>query len=104
MGLVGTNTLVSVAYSEKKSRAALGVTSGKTLTISGASRDDVLICQGGKYAAGIGGGYEKGLLTTSDNASGTVRILGGTVRATGGYNGAGIGGGNRTPPRASAAS
>lgn len=30
----------------------------------------------------------------SDNASGIVRILGGTVRATGGYNGAGIGGGN----------
>ena len=94
MGLVGTNTLVSAAYSEKKSRAALGVTSGKTLTISGSGRDDVLVCQGGKYAAGIGGGYEKGLLTVSDNAAGTVRILGGTVRATGGYNGAGIGGGN----------
>ena len=94
MGIVGTNTLTSTAYSEKKSRAALGVTSGKTLTIFGASRDDVLICRGGKYAAGIGGGYEKGLLTVSDNACGTVRILGGTVRATGGYNGAGIGGGN----------
>ena len=61
MGLVGTNTLVSAAYSAKKSRAALGVTSGKTLTISGSGRDDVLVCQGGKYAAGIGRRLRKGV-------------------------------------------
>ena len=93
MILIGTNTLVSTAYSEKKSRPALHVTSGKTLTISGAD-GAVLNCTSGKYAAGIGGGYNKGVLSVSDNASGTVRILGGTVVATGGYNGAGIGGGN----------
>ncbi len=93
MMLIGTNTLVSTAYSEKKSRPALHVTSGKTLTISGAE-GAVLNCTSGKHAAGIGGGYNKGVLSVSDNASGTVRILGGTVVAAGGYNGAGIGGGN----------
>ena len=93
LAFAGTNVLASAAYSEKKSRPAIYAASGKTLVISGAD-DALLSCQGGKYAAGIGGGYNKGILSTSDNDAGTVRILGGTVRATGGYNGAGIGGGN----------
>ncbi len=43
-----------------------------------------LAATGGKYGAGIGGGYE---------GSGTVTISGGDVTATGGVCGAGIGGG-----------
>ncbi|MBR1871059.1 MAG: M6 family metalloprotease domain-containing protein [Kiritimatiellae bacterium] len=93
MAISGTNTLVSTAYSDKKSRPAIYVKSGVTLTISG-SDDARLTCMSGKYAAGIGGGYDKGLLTISDNDAGTVKILGGNIEATGGYNGAGIGGGS----------
>ncbi|MBR1835869.1 MAG: M6 family metalloprotease domain-containing protein [Kiritimatiellae bacterium] len=89
----GTNVLRSVAASEKKSYPAIRVKSGVTLAVSGAE-DALLECTGGKYAAGIGGGYSKGLLSTGDNDAGSVRVLGGTIRARGGYNGAGIGGGN----------
>ena len=93
LAFTGTNRLTSVAYSEKKSRPAIYVESGQTLTMSGTD-DAVLYCTGGKYAAGIGGGYSKGLISTSGNDCGSIKILGGTVVANGGYYGAGIGGGN----------
>lgn len=68
--------------------------------------------QGGKYAAGIGGGdstvtiYDGSVTATGgeyggagigggNNGSGEVTITGGTVTATGGDHGAGIGGGNK---------
>lgn len=93
----GTNHVTSFRYSDKKSRPAIRVKSGVTLTLSG--RDDALLsCQSGIYAAGIGGGctVTSHLLlsdTYSDNDAGSVKILGGNIVAAGGYNGAGIGGG-----------
>ena len=46
-----------------------------------------ITAQGGKYAAGIGGGYVENNSATGGN----ITITGGTVTATGGYGGAGIG-------------
>jgi hypothetical protein len=55
-----------------------------TLVIHGG----VITATGGKYAAGIGGGENRGI-----QPNGSVTIYGGTVTATGGYRAAGIGGG-----------
>lgn len=68
--------------------AAIQVPEGSSLTINGEGK---LSSQGGKYAAGIGGG--------KDNDAGTIRIESGTITAGGGHatgstcGGAGIGGG-----------
>ena len=55
-----------------------------TLVIHGG----VITATGGNYAAGIGGGEDRGI-----QPNGSVTIYGGTVTATGGDHGAGIGGG-----------
>ena len=65
------------------------VAAGGTLNIYGQKEDTgKLICQGGKYQAGIGGNDE--------TAHGTINIYGGTVAATGGDYGAGIGMGDES--------
>ena len=57
---------------------------GGTITISGGT---VAATSAGSYGAGIGGGY--------DGSGGTIVISGGRVTATGGNEGAGIGGGKQ---------
>ena len=60
------------------------VKEGGTLNVYGQKADSgMLICQGGNCQAGIGGNYE--------TAHGTINIYGGTVAASGGDYGAGIG-------------
>ena len=77
--LKGSNALTA---GEKAAGIQKNGTADGTLTISGSG---ALTAQGGKYGAGIGGGYEK--------AGSNISISGGEVTATGGYGGAGIGGG-----------
>ncbi|MBP9994407.1 MAG: hypothetical protein KBT67_05615 [bacterium] len=60
---------------------------GNSLTIYGqAAQSGQLIATGGKYAAGIGGGFE--------GSGSNITINGGIVTANGGNNAAGIGGGD----------
>ena len=80
--LIGTNTLTA-----SSNRAAVEVTTGRTLTIDGAG---TLNANGGSSGAGIGGG--------AGIAGGNITIEGGIVNATGASSGgnsagAGIGGG-----------
>jgi hypothetical protein len=97
--LVGTNILKSGG-----NRAGLHAPEGSTLTINAADGTHTLTAAGGSSAAGIGGGgtitISGGTVTATGGnygagiggAGGTVTISGGTVTATGGYGGAGIGG------------
>lgn len=57
---------------------------GTTLTIQGST--GVLNVTSGQYCAGIGGGYKN-----TNSTCGNIRIEGGVITATGGYQGAGIG-------------
>ena len=66
--------------------AGLEKNNGGSLTIGDENKDGKLTAEGGKYGAGIGGGYY-------ENGS-DITITGGEVKATGGEYGAGIGGGN----------
>ena len=66
--------------------AGLEKNNGGSLTIGDENKDGKLTAEGGKYGAGIGGGYY-------ENGS-DITITGGEVKATGGRRGAGIGGGN----------
>ena len=65
--------------------AGLEKNNGGSLTIGDENKDGKLTAEGGKYGAGIGGGYY-------ENGS-DITITGGEVKATGGEYGAGIGGG-----------
>ena len=78
--LDGENTLKS-----GKGHAGLEKNNGGKLTIADEDKNGKLTAEGGKYGAGIGGGYNG---TGSD-----ITISGGEVNATGGTSGAGIGGG-----------
>ena len=72
----------------------INVPSGGSLTIYGQeSGTGALIANGGDYQAGIGG--NQGSSTTTAGNNGSITINGGTVKAAGGKNGAGIGGGDR---------
>ena len=66
--------------------AGLEKNNGGSLTIGDENKDGKLTAEGGKYGAGIGGGYY-------ENGS-DITITGGEVKATGGEYGAGIGGGD----------
>ena len=66
--------------------AGLEKNNGGSLTIADEDKNGKLTAEGGKYGAGIGGGYY-------ENGS-DITITGGKVKATGGRRGAGIGGGN----------
>ncbi len=79
MTLVGTNNLVGA-----DGYAGINVPPGSSLVVSGDS-DGKMDVQGGRDAAGIGG--------NKDEAGGSVKLLGGVVRASGGLRGAGVGGG-----------
>ncbi len=86
LNLVGENTLQSGG-----TNAGIHVPAGTALTIKG---DGNLKAQGGTYdeygGAGIGGAGDK----TTSGSFGTITLQGtGTITATGGKNGAGIGGG-----------
>ena len=64
---------------------------GNSLAVYGqAAQSGQLIAIGGKWAAGIGGGWHGNHFGNGSN----ITINGGIVTATGGQNGAGIGGGN----------
>ena len=65
--------------------AGLEKNNGGSLTIADEDKNGKLTAEGGKYGAGIGGGYY-------ENGS-DITITGGEVKATGGEYGAGIGGG-----------
>ena len=78
--LEGENTLKSGEQNPGLKFAGKG--SGSLLTIKG---DGQLTAIGGKYGAGIGGGYKE--------SGNNITISGGIVIATGGLSGAGIGGG-----------
>ena len=83
-----------LSQSQHKKNAAIGCIDGYevndspggmgTLVIHGG----VITATGGNYAAGIGGGEDRGI-----QPNGSVTIYGGNVTATGGYRAAGIGGG-----------
>ena len=83
-----------LSQSKYKKNAAIGCIDGYevngspggmgTLVIHGG----VITATGGNYAAGIGGGEDRGI-----QPNGSVTIYGGKVTATGGYRAAGIGGG-----------
>ena len=66
--------------------AGLEKNNGGSLTIADENKNGKLTAEGGKYGAGIGGGYY-------ENGS-DITITGGEVKATGGEYGAGIGGGD----------
>ena len=66
--------------------AGLEKNNGGSLTIADEDKNGKLTAEGGKYGAGIGGGYY-------ENGS-DITITGGEVKATGGEYGAGIGGGD----------
>ena len=80
--LDGDSAVTSGAF-----RAGVEKSNDGSLTIADADTDGVgsLEAAGGKYGAGIGGGYEQDV---SD-----ITIEGGDITATGGLGGAGIGGG-----------
>ena len=80
--LKGSNTLKS-----SMNYAGLHVPDGAALTITEASNGSSLEAIGHSNSAGIGGSYY------ANNNSGTITIKGGTVKATGDYRAAGIGGG-----------
>ena len=69
-----------------ENHAGLEKNNGGKLTIADENKDGKLTAEGGKYGAGIGGGYY-------ENGS-DITITGGEVNATGGRYGAGIGGGD----------
>ena len=69
-----------------ENHAGLEKNNGGSLTIGDADNNGKLTATGGKYGAGIGGGYY-------ENGS-DITITGGEVNATGGRYGAGIGGGD----------
>ncbi|WP_156887388.1 fibronectin type III domain-containing protein [Propionicicella superfundia] len=69
-------------------RAGIGVSAGNSLTVVGDAAS-LLSATGGLYAAGIGG-YDN---SEGTGGGGSVTIRGGTVVATGGESGAGIGSG-----------
>lgn len=110
--LNGDNTLKS-----GKGHAGLEKKNGGKLTIADEDKNGKLTAEGGKYGAGIGGGYNGNGsdITITDgevNATGgrfsagigggsrgtgsDITISGGEVNASGGVNGAGIGGGLRS--------
>lgn len=92
--VAGDNRLTSTAYSAKISRPALAVGEKATLIITNTLDTASLSCTSGGAAAGIGGGYDKGWASVSDNNAGSVIIYGGRITAQGGAEGgAGIGGG-----------
>lgn len=84
-----------LSQSQHEKNAAIGCIDGYevngspggmgTLVIHGG----VITATGGKCAAGIGGGEDRGI-----QPNGSVTIYGGKVTATGGFKAAGIGGGN----------
>ena len=84
-----------LSQSQHEKNAAIGCIDGYevngspggmgTLVIHGG----VITATGGNYAAGIGGGEDRGI-----QPNGSVTIYGGKVTATGGFKAAGIGGGN----------
>ena len=78
--LNGDNTLKS-----GKGHAGLEKKNGGKLTIADEDKNGKLTAEGGKYGAGIGGGWR--------GSGSDITISGGEVNATGGVNGAGIGGG-----------
>ena len=78
--LDGENTLKS-----DEGHAGLEKNNGGKLTIADKDKNGKLTAEGGKYGAGIGGGYE--------GEGSNIAITGGEVEATGGIGGAGIGGG-----------
>ena len=67
--------------------AGLEKDNGGSLTIADEDKNGKLTSEGGKYGAGIGGGYE------GDGSN--ITITDSKVTATGGYGGAGIGGGHQ---------
>ena len=97
------------------SHAGLEKNNGGSLTITDEDKNGKLTAEGGRYGAGIGGGYEAGgsdiaisggeVNATGGGAYGAgigggcggsgsdITISGGEVKATGGSHGAGIGGG-----------
>lgn len=83
----------SSSFISGTNRAGLEVPLGTILTIFGSTADSLNVT-GGKYAAGIGGGY-----SVTPAVSGTITIKGGTINARGDATvdgtgaGAGIGGG-----------
>ena len=79
----GTNSLSSSAGAP-----GIAVYSGRTLNLGG---DGWLTAQGGKNAAGIGGGNN-----SDAKVNGTINISGGYITAIGGANAAGIGSGQTT--------
>ena len=79
--LNGSNALKS-----GHSHAGMEKNNDGNLTIQDKDKDGSLNAKGGKYGAGIGGGYY-------ENGS-DITITGGEVKATGGEYGAGIGGGD----------
>ena len=81
--LAGTNALASGMF-----RAGLEVVGGRMLSITNVPGDNtaLLVATGGRFGAGIGGGY--------GGTNGTIVVKGGAIMATGCDGGAGIGGGD----------
>ena len=68
-----------------ENHAGLEKNNGGSLTIADQDKNGNLTAEGGKYGAGIGGGFK--------GSGSDITITGGEVKATGGIDGAGIGGG-----------
>ncbi len=81
--LAGTNALMSGMF-----RAGLEVVRGRMLSITNVPGDNaaLLVATGGRFGAGIGGGY--------GGTNGTIVVKGGAIMAMGCDGGAGIGGGD----------
>ena len=82
-------TIKNVANSKAAIDVSVSGSTTNSLAIYGQQGGSgVLSATGGRFGAGIGGGFQQG-------AGGIVTIKGGVVTATGGERGAGIGGGNK---------
>ena len=91
----GTVNLILCNNATLTAKAGIKVSDGNTLNIYAQSQDEnqmgKLIANGANKSAGIGG--DSG--GASGGASGTITINGGVITATGGMEGAGIGGGGQ---------
>jgi signal peptidase I len=89
LSLEGENSLTQTRVTGSGNNAALSVPSNASISISGTAGGK-LTAQGGDMSAGIGGGgFSRA--TGIDVGTGTITIHSGSIIATGGWGGAGIG-------------
>jgi hypothetical protein len=95
--IAGMTSATATSSSAPDGYAAIGASGGDSTATSVAGNinlfNDTIYAWGGKYAAGIGGGYAHSKTGNAISNGGTMWLYGTALTAKGGYGAAGIGGG-----------